>query len=201
MDYCLRNLPAVVYDGPVCGNGLVEEGEECDCGLPQVCVSLPTCLGNVMFFFTQRLCICLSLFVIRFLKKKIESISQFPFKGIWNVVKCELSLHSVHVLWDLLCRNAKIVTKLFVWCCVFAGLQQSVLQRYDMYDAWIGQVCHWTMLWPGLLPGQSWETITLNNKIIMFVNAFAAKCFCCDLGVSVIQFCFVLFCFVFPILF
>ena len=36
MDYCLRNLPQQLYEGPVCRNGFVEEGEECDCGLPEV---------------------------------------------------------------------------------------------------------------------------------------------------------------------
>jgi hypothetical protein len=36
MDYCLRNLPEQLYDGPVCRNGFLEEGEECDCGLPEV---------------------------------------------------------------------------------------------------------------------------------------------------------------------
>ena len=36
MDYCLRNPPRTIFDGPVCGNGFLEEGEECDCGLPKV---------------------------------------------------------------------------------------------------------------------------------------------------------------------
>ncbi|RUS76181.1 hypothetical protein EGW08_016059, partial [Elysia chlorotica] len=39
MDYCLRNIPETVFEGPVCGNGLMEEGEECDCGLPKDCKS------------------------------------------------------------------------------------------------------------------------------------------------------------------
>ncbi|XP_046575534.1 disintegrin and metalloproteinase domain-containing protein 9-like isoform X1 [Haliotis rubra] len=37
MDYCLRNKPSQIFEGPVCGNGFVEDGEECDCGLPQDC--------------------------------------------------------------------------------------------------------------------------------------------------------------------
>ncbi|XP_078312682.1 disintegrin and metalloproteinase domain-containing protein 12-like isoform X3 [Crassostrea virginica] len=37
MDYCLKNKPDKLYEGPVCGNGFVEEGEECDCGLPEDC--------------------------------------------------------------------------------------------------------------------------------------------------------------------
>lgn len=37
MDYCLRNKPQSLFDSPVCGNGFVEEGEQCDCGLPENC--------------------------------------------------------------------------------------------------------------------------------------------------------------------
>lgn len=37
MDYCLRNKPESLFDSPVCGNGFVEEGEQCDCGLPEHC--------------------------------------------------------------------------------------------------------------------------------------------------------------------
>ena len=37
MDYCLRNKPEVLFESPVCGNGFVEPGEQCDCGLPEHC--------------------------------------------------------------------------------------------------------------------------------------------------------------------
>ena len=37
MDYCLRNKPVSLFASPTCGNGFVETGEECDCGLPEFC--------------------------------------------------------------------------------------------------------------------------------------------------------------------
>ncbi|CAG5014104.1 unnamed protein product [Parnassius apollo] len=33
MDYCLRNKPKRLFESPTCGNGFVEPGEQCDCGL------------------------------------------------------------------------------------------------------------------------------------------------------------------------
>ncbi|KNC31405.1 hypothetical protein FF38_03874, partial [Lucilia cuprina] len=37
MNYCLRNKPTKLFDSPQCGNGFVEPGEQCDCGLPNYC--------------------------------------------------------------------------------------------------------------------------------------------------------------------
>lgn len=37
MNYCMKNKPEKLFESPVCGNGFVEPGEECDCGLPHHC--------------------------------------------------------------------------------------------------------------------------------------------------------------------
>lgn len=34
---CLQNFPKQIFESPTCGNGFLEGGEECDCGLPFVC--------------------------------------------------------------------------------------------------------------------------------------------------------------------
>ncbi|XP_018573243.1 disintegrin and metalloproteinase domain-containing protein 12 [Anoplophora glabripennis] len=48
MDYCLKNKPKSLFDSPVCGNGFVEPGEQCDCGLPEhcdnTCCNATTCM-------------------------------------------------------------------------------------------------------------------------------------------------------------
>lgn len=40
VSYCLRNFPHKLFQSPTCGNGFVETGEDCDCGLSGVCNNL-----------------------------------------------------------------------------------------------------------------------------------------------------------------
>ena len=55
MDYCLRNKPVALFDGPVCGNGFVEPGEACDCGLEDHCDN-PCCDPNTCKLYANATC-------------------------------------------------------------------------------------------------------------------------------------------------
>jgi len=48
MNYCLRNKPEKLFESPTCGNGFLEPGEQCDCGLPEhcenACCNAQTCM-------------------------------------------------------------------------------------------------------------------------------------------------------------
>lgn len=37
---CLQNFPLKIFESPTCGNGFVEEDEECDCGFSMECSKL-----------------------------------------------------------------------------------------------------------------------------------------------------------------
>ena len=55
MDYCLRNKPRTLFESPVCGNGFVEPGEECDCGLKEHCDN-PCCNPDTCNMFPNATC-------------------------------------------------------------------------------------------------------------------------------------------------
>lgn len=44
-----------LYDGPTCGNGFTEPGEECDCGLAEHCEN-PCCDANTCMIHLNATC-------------------------------------------------------------------------------------------------------------------------------------------------
>ncbi|XP_029926951.1 disintegrin and metalloproteinase domain-containing protein 12 [Myripristis murdjan] len=54
---CLYNMPEVkvLYGGQKCGNGYVEEGEECDCGEPEECMN-PCCNATTCTLKGEAVC-------------------------------------------------------------------------------------------------------------------------------------------------
>ena len=55
MDYCLRNKPEKLFDTPICGNGFVEFGEQCDCGLKDNCDNL-CCNSTTCMLYANASC-------------------------------------------------------------------------------------------------------------------------------------------------
>ncbi|XP_068152691.1 disintegrin and metalloproteinase domain-containing protein adm-2-like, partial [Drosophila tropicalis] len=53
--HCLRNKPERLFESPDCGNGFVEPGEECDCGLPDYCKN-PCCNAHTCKLNLDALC-------------------------------------------------------------------------------------------------------------------------------------------------
>ncbi|XP_066587165.1 disintegrin and metalloproteinase domain-containing protein 19 isoform X2 [Prorops nasuta] len=55
MDYCLRNKPKRLFNSPICGNGFVEPGEQCDCGLKENCDN-PCCNATTCMLHANASC-------------------------------------------------------------------------------------------------------------------------------------------------
>ena len=49
LDRCLGNAPRITVGDPVCGNGIREESEICDCGTPQVCLVSDYMFSNTVY--------------------------------------------------------------------------------------------------------------------------------------------------------
>ncbi|XP_071946872.1 zinc metalloproteinase-disintegrin-like MTP8 isoform X2 [Antedon mediterranea] len=52
---CLFNYPKEIFDGPICGNGYVEKGEECDCGSVEYCNN-PCCVPEICMLHENATC-------------------------------------------------------------------------------------------------------------------------------------------------
>lgn len=55
LNYCLRNKPKQMFEFSSCGNGIVEVGEQCDCGLPENCNN-SCCDSNLCKLFSNATC-------------------------------------------------------------------------------------------------------------------------------------------------
>lgn len=55
IDVCLKNKPEKLFSSPTCGNGFVEPGEQCDCGLAEICNN-PCCDPSTCMFTVNATC-------------------------------------------------------------------------------------------------------------------------------------------------
>lgn len=53
--FCISNKPTKLFESPQCGNGFVEVGEQCDCGLPDVCKNT-CCNANTCMLHSNASC-------------------------------------------------------------------------------------------------------------------------------------------------
>ena len=45
---CLYNIPKIIHGGPICGNNIVEHGEQCDCGFSKHCERFTRMINAIM---------------------------------------------------------------------------------------------------------------------------------------------------------
>ncbi|CAI2357202.1 unnamed protein product [Caenorhabditis sp. 36 PRJEB53466] len=89
---CILKEPKFIESEPVCGNGVVEEGENCDCGLPGRCSDLncqphtcryymhPFFLGLVLFAFIVFLIVATSLVIYRYFGTMLNCFKKYKSK-------------------------------------------------------------------------------------------------------------------------
>ncbi|XP_071828351.1 disintegrin and metalloproteinase domain-containing protein 12-like isoform X2 [Apostichopus japonicus] len=52
---CMFNYPKLIFGGPICQNGFLEEGEECDCGPAEICDN-PCCVAETCTLHENATC-------------------------------------------------------------------------------------------------------------------------------------------------
>lgn len=117
MDYCLRNQPRIIFDGPVCGNGFVEDGEECDCGLPEVNIYL----SAVMLFY--HLFAFISLFLLHFALKTNVAVVCYLLISNFNLNFVKIILQ---VFFSLAAKKR---------CCVLKAVTKVITGVHNDYDS------------------------------------------------------------------
>ena len=60
LDYCLHNIPQAIYDySPECGNGIIDSGEDCDCG------NAPTWVRSLSYTFIMIVVVVIVITVVK----------------------------------------------------------------------------------------------------------------------------------------